>query len=263
MALFTSSFSFGGGGTRPRGGPPAKPNVRADYVLRAELGRGTYGVVYAATRKRDLSACAVKEIAKLRIRDPARLQTLRDEVTIMRKLSHPNVLELYDFYENPRHLHLALELCTGGEVFEKIVAQRGGLTEPDAARVLRQALGAVEHCHARRVVHRDLKPQNLLLKKSVDHVRDTDVKLCDFGVSRLGPEGGPVGDAAEGTLHELIGSVPYIAPEVFARSYGPQCDLWSLARRDCLRSTFLDYSRLDALLFTAMAWIFHSRVYYC
>ena len=92
--------------------------------------------------------------------------------------------------------------------------------------------------------------------RQVDHVRDTDVKLCDFGVSRLGPEGGPVGDAAEGTLHELIGSVPYIAPEVFARSYGPQCDLWSLARRDCLRSTFLDYSRLDALLFTATAWIF-------
>ena len=97
--------------------------------------------------------------------------------------------------------------------------------------------------------------------RQVDHVRDTDVKLCDFGVSRLGPEGGPVGDAAEGTLHELIGSVPYIAPEVFARSYGPQCDLWSLARpRLPARAHLFSIGRPA---FHNYGLDFHSRVYYC
>ena len=117
MALFTSSFTLGTQESSGSGANLTGTNVWKDYQLGEELGRGTYGAVYLATKRKDMSKVAIKEIPKRRCRD---LKKLRREVRIMERLHHPNVLNLLGHYENTNYMHLALELCSGGEVFEKI-----------------------------------------------------------------------------------------------------------------------------------------------
>ena len=220
MALFNSSFSFGGESTSNKVNLTGT-NVWKDYVLGKELGRGTYGSVYLATKRKDGNKVAIKEIPKRRCRD---LNKLRNEVKIMEQLHHPNVLNLLGHYENTNYMHLALELCEGGEVFELLAE---GMTESDAANVMYQSLLAIRHCHDHNVIHRDLKPQNLLLKSPVDNFDDAQLKVVDFGASMIYTEALD----RRGGVHEVMGTISYMAPEVLmarTKGYSYQCDLWSL-----------------------------------
>jgi len=137
----------------------------------------------------------------------------------MQMLEHPNVLKLVDFFENHINLHLVLELCSGGEVFQQIEKQ-GTLTEGDAAAVMRQTFAALQHCHKQGVCHRDLKPQNLLLKAPAAHLSRAQLKIVDFGASAIYETGR--------SMSELIGTVSYMAPEVFQSHYTEACDVWSM-----------------------------------
>jgi len=134
----------------------------------------------------------------------------QDEVKIMQMLDHPHVLKIVDFFESVNMLHLVIELCTGGELFEQI-EKEGQLTEGDASAVMRQTLDALQHCHQRNIVHRDLKPQNLLLKTDTASLATASLKIVDFGVSAIYSPGH--------TLHKVIGTVSYMAPEVFKGNY--------------------------------------------
>jgi serine/threonine protein kinase len=224
MALFTSSISFGV--PADDGTPTPKENVWADFAIGEELGRGTFGCVYLARARHPQrgsdAQVAVKEIPKRRVQG---LDQLRKEVAIMRRLHHANVLNLIEHYENRTCVYLVLELCTGGEVFALLT---DGMSELDAAVIMHQTLLAVHHCHERNVVHRDLKPQNLLLKTKVRSVADgAQVKVVDFGASRIYDPTTSRG----AKLREVMGTVSYMAPEVIlARSQGytNKCDLWSL-----------------------------------
>ncbi|CAI5940523.1 unnamed protein product, partial [Closterium sp. NIES-64] len=114
-----------------------------------------------------------------------------------------------------QHVHLVMELCAGGELFDRIKA-KGRYSEPQAAAVVATVARVLQQCHAAGVIHRDVKPENILLctKQS-----DTDVKLIDFGVATFFQPGVPCTDMA--------GSPYYLAPEVLAESYGPEADVWS------------------------------------
>jgi len=150
------------------------------------------------------------------LRKPEEIEDARREIAIMHHLAgNPNVVFVKDAYEDARNVYFVMELCSGGELFDRIVAL-GHYSERKAADLFRTILTMLHHCHTLGVVHRDLKPENFLLTLPGD---EGVLKATDFGLSTFFK----VGD----TLTEMVGSPYYVAPEVLKRSYGMECDLWS------------------------------------
>ena len=138
-----------------------------------------------------------------------------NEVDILRRADHPNILRLYEFYEDDRHYHLATEYVAGGELLDFIIKSKM-LSEAIAANFMRQILSAVAYCHEHNIVHRDLKPENLLLDKES---ADATVKVIDFGTSAIYDQ--------SKQLTQKYGTAYYIAPEVLRKEYNEKCDIWS------------------------------------
>jgi len=186
-----------------------------------ELGKGTYGTVWLASKGEKL--VAVKELVLRRGAND--VESLENEIHIMQKLrGHDNVLTLYEYYRSNTTVQLVLQYCEGGEVLDAVIRRRG-ITENEAKVIMRQTFEAIRHCHNMNVCHRDLKPQNLLLQHRLSpgqqiNLKTTKVVLCDFGVSCI--------ISSDRRLRRLIGTVSYMAPEVFHRNYSIKCDLWSL-----------------------------------
>lgn len=166
--------------------------LHAAYELHEELGRGAYGRVLRATRRENGAEVAVKVIAKgAKEKDDARLQV---EVDVLRAVSHPNLIKLYDVYDTKDTLYLVMQLCRGGELFDRIIKRRK-FSEEQARATIRALLRAIEHLHTHGVVHRDLKPENILLCTP----EDDEIVLTDFGLAKVRNEqlgGPPHADAA-------------------------------------------------------------------
>lgn len=197
--------------------------LRDEYAVQSKiLGEGHYGTVRLCVAKGDGKEFAVKSINKARV---SKTQMLTSEVEIMAKVHHPNVIKVVDIFDEKDFLHIVTELCTGGELFERIIEKsqttEKSFSERDAASVLRQILGAVNYCHSLEppVVHRDLKPENFLFK---DKSEDAVIKVIDFGLSKLAPP------ANRDVMHTRVGTPYYIAPEVLRREYTVKCDVWSV-----------------------------------
>uniref|UniRef100_A0AAR2LM94 non-specific serine/threonine protein kinase n=1 Tax=Pygocentrus nattereri TaxID=42514 RepID=A0AAR2LM94_PYGNA len=143
------------------------------------------------------------------------LQQLFREVRIMKILNHPNIVKLFEVIETEKTLYLVMEYASGGEVFDYLVAH-GRMKEKEARAKFRQIVSAVQYCHQKKIVHRDLKAENLLLDA------DMNIKIADFGFSNEFTEGSK--------LDTFCGSPPYAAPELFqGKKYdGPEVDVWSL-----------------------------------
>ena len=133
------------------------------------------------------------------------MNTLRREIEIMKELNHPNIVKFHDVYEDNTHLHIVMERCTGGELFDKII-QKGRYSEKDAAVVIRQVLGAVAYLHNKQIAHRDLKPENFLFAwsdKRSETKGPSPLKLIDFGLSRF---------ITDSFMKTRVGTPYYIAP---------------------------------------------------
>lgn len=128
---------------------------------------------------------------------------------------HPNIIKVYEFYQDPRFFYMVIELCTGGELFERIQNEHN-FNEKTAAKIMYQVLSAVNYCHKNKVVHRDLKPENVMYESLKP---DSLLKLVDFGTST-------VFDPKE-KMKQKIGTPFYIAPEVLDQKYDEKCDIWS------------------------------------
>ncbi|KAL4437336.1 hypothetical protein ABPG75_004475 [Micractinium tetrahymenae] len=192
-------------------------SIAQDYVLTDVLGQGAFGVVRRAVHIRTGLRYAVKSVYKRQLRRRVDVEDLRREVQILGMLSsHPNVAALLQTYEDEEAVHIVLELCEGGELFDR-VARQGVLTERVAAHFFRQIVSVLAHMHSLHIAHRDLKPENFMLSDNSDKAR---IKACDFGLSQFFSPGRP--------FHSLVGSAFYVAPEVLQREYGPQADVWSL-----------------------------------
>jgi serine/threonine protein kinase len=127
------------------------------------LGEGTFAKVRRAIRKRDGKAFAVKSITKTKINEhPRNLRALGQEIAALRRLNHPNVIQLYEVYESESCVHLVLEYLRGGELFQRLKS-KGIYSEKDAILAAKCFLEALEHCHSYNIIHRDLKPENLIL----------------------------------------------------------------------------------------------------
>ncbi|CAA6653673.1 unnamed protein product [Spirodela intermedia] len=175
------------------------------YVLGRELGRGEFGVTYLCSDRVTKEEYACKSISKSKLRAAVDVEDVRREVAIMSALpQHPNIVGLHAVYEDADAVHIIMELCAGGELFDRIVS-RGHYSERAAAAVLRTVAEVIRMCHAHGIIHRDLKPENFLY---ADSSETSPLKAIDFGLS-------------------IVGSPYYMAPEVLRRNYGPEVDIWS------------------------------------
>ena len=179
------------------------------------LGQGAFGQVRRATNKANGEVRAVKIIDKLPMDDVERIR-LKYEIDILKNLTHPNIVRLYEVYESKSTIHLVTELCEGRELFDEI-ADRDKLSEVEAAHVLKQLLQAVAYCHGQKIAHRDLKPENIL----IDVRNKGSIKVIDFGTSHHYSD-------EEHTMHQQYGTPYYIAPEVLVGTYTEKCDMWSI-----------------------------------
>ncbi|CAM9837827.1 unnamed protein product, partial [Pylaiella littoralis] len=195
-------------------------DVNSKYIIGNKvIGSGHYGVVRTCTSRATGEVFAIKTIKKSKV---PRLVLLKREIDILRTVDHPTLIRLEDIYEDDVNLHLVTELCTGGELFDRIIAKtesaEGHYSERDAANIVHKILGAIEYCHnEHNICHRDLKPENFLFKTKDDQA---DLKIIDFGLSRFE-------DGSE-AMTTRVGTPYYIAPEVLSRKYDKACDLWSI-----------------------------------
>lgn len=184
------------------------------------IGEGSYGKVYIVRHKEAGVQRAMKLISKkLSKMTPEKEKELIQEIEIIKKLDHPNILKVYEYYNTDKRLFIISELCTGGELFDKIV-ERKYFSEKQAAHIMKQILSAVYFCHLNNVIHRDLKPENILIETLEE--RDElffSIKVIDFGTSSI--------YSKNKMLQEKTGTAYYIAPEVLKNSYNEKCDLWS------------------------------------
>jgi calcium-dependent protein kinase len=191
-------------------------NLKDSYTLGRKLGQGQFGTTYLCVEKSTGKEYACKSIAKRKLISQEDVDDVRRELHIMHHLSgHPNIVTIKGAYEDQGAVHLVMELCAGGELFDRII-QRGHYSEAQAAELCRVIVGVVETCHSLGVMHRDLKPENFLL---LDTSENAALKTTDFGLSMFFKPGE--------VFTDVVGSPYYVAPEVLRKHYGPEADVWS------------------------------------
>eukprot|EP00590_Aulacoseira_subarctica_P010604 CAMPEP_0172415214 /NCGR_PEP_ID=MMETSP1064-20121228/1683_1 /TAXON_ID=202472 /ORGANISM="Aulacoseira subarctica , Strain CCAP 1002/5" /LENGTH=548 /DNA_ID=CAMNT_0013152127 /DNA_START=66 /DNA_END=1712 /DNA_ORIENTATION=+ len=156
---------------------------------------------------------AIKAIRKDRVKNPYYLKELQNEIRLLKHLDHKNIVRIYESFEQNSQIHLVIECCEGGDLYE-----RAPYVEQSAAKIVRQILSAVNYLHKNRVIHRDLKFENILFDS--EHP-DAEIKLIDFGLSRHFSRGQDQRTGKGGTVYAM-------APEVLNGTYDPKADIWSI-----------------------------------
>lgn len=227
VTMEPSVRSFGGPSStrRDRSDPvqitDALNDVRVKYHINPkELGHGHYGVVRKCMNRETDEWYAIKSIRKAKV---SKIEVLKREIEILKEVRHPNIIELVDVFEDAKYLHLVTELCTGGELFDRIIAKtqsaEGHYSEHDAASLIRDILDAIAYCHSKGIVHRDLKPENFLF---LTEQETAPIKIIDFGLSRH--------NDANQIMKTKVGTPYYVAPEVLRREYTEAADIWSIGK---------------------------------
>ena len=151
------------------------------------------------------------------INDEEKKREIINEINILKKIDHPNILKIFEFYSTKTEFSFITEICSDGELYKEI-KERGPFTERYSAYVMYQIFSGINYCHKINIIHRDLKPENILISKREKNNYPL-IKICDFGTSKL---------IEKGTIEKkLVGSSYYIAPEVFTKNYNEKCDIWS------------------------------------
>ncbi|XP_062544826.1 calcium/calmodulin-dependent protein kinase type 1 [Armigeres subalbatus] len=205
-----------------------QPCIEDKYVIKELLGTGAFSEVRLCEHRETGQAFAVKIIDKKALK--GKEDSLENEIRVLKRFSakrqendpdntwftHPNIVQLFETYEDKSKVYLIMELVTGGELFDRIV-EKGSYTEKDASYLIRQVLEAVDYMHEQGVVHRDLKPENLLYYNPAE---DSKIMISDFGLSKM---------EDSGFMATACGTPGYVAPEVLAQKpYGKAVDVWSI-----------------------------------
>jgi len=200
-------------------GKRTQPQVRTfsnAYRVGAVLGEGAFSKVKEARGAKDNKTYAVKIVTKAKLTREDDI-ALRDEIGILHTLKHPNIIELYEVFDEAEHYYLVTELMRGGELFDRIVTKTF-YNEKEARDVCKILFEALDYCHRHNIAHRDLKPENLLL---MSRSNDRDIKIADFGFAKK--------VTSEQCLLTQCGTPGYVAPEILhGVPYGTKSDMWSL-----------------------------------
>ena len=206
-------------------------------LLRGCAGRGTWGEVKLVIDKQTKARRAAKKIPKCYIEDVDRF---RQEVDIMKSLDHPNIVRLFETFEDLTDFYLVMEYCSGGELFDRLI-ESGVLTESMACTIMKQILAAVAYCHMHRVAHRDLKPENFLF---LTDQPNSPMKLIDFGLAARFKPGQP--------MRTRAGTPYYVSPQVSSSNELVLLDLRSSVKY----VKGVNTPRLDCIVgqMTSMCW---------
>lgn len=192
------------------------PRVTAKYEIKALIGRGSFSRVVRVEHKSTRQPYAIKMI-ETRYREGR--EVCESELCVLRRVRHTNIIQLMEVFETAERVYMVMELATGGELFDRIIA-RGSFTERDATRVLQMVLDGVKYLHTLGITHRDLKPENLLYYHPGP---DSKIIITDFGLASSRKKGG------ECLMKTTCGTPEYIAPEILVRKpYTNAVDMWAL-----------------------------------
>ncbi|OMJ91143.1 hypothetical protein SteCoe_6407 [Stentor coeruleus] len=190
-------------------------NIHKYYEFKQNLGSGHFGIVKLGVSKLgNKQKVAIKSVLKERVKEE--LQNLQRELTILKTVDHPNIIKLYEVFEDDKYIHIVMECCSGGELYDRL-EKKGKYSEKEAAFLMYKLFYSINHLHVSNIAHRDLKPENCLFDTKRD---DAEVKLVDFGLaSKFTKDKG---------MSTVVGTPYYVAPEIINGNYGPECDIWSL-----------------------------------
>jgi calcium-dependent protein kinase len=186
------------------------------YDIKKKLGEGSYGVVWKVEHKQTGLTRAMKKIIKNPRAKSESDKEILNEIDILKKMDHPNIVKIFEFYNTPDGYYLITEFCPDGELFNEIL-ENAPFPEPIAANIMYQIFSAVNYCHSMNIIHRDLKPENILIEKKEG--KNFNIKIIDFGTAKIYEK--------NKSEKKVIGSSYYIAPEVLTENYNQMCDLWS------------------------------------
>lgn len=187
---------------------------RSRFDILEELGKGRFGIVHKVVDRDSGQTCAAKIIKCIKAKDRTKVQ---EEISLMQALKHPKLLQLAAAFESAREIVMVMEYITGGELFERVVADDFTLTEKDCVLFMRQICEGVEYMHQKSIVHLDLKPENIMCHTRTSH----QIKIIDFGLAQKLAPNTPV--------RVLFGTPEFIPPEII--NYEPigfQSDMWSV-----------------------------------
>ena len=176
------------------------------YLKLKEIAKGTYSKIFLVQSKSNFKVYICKEILKSKVSDTIKF---RNEINVLSKMDHPNIIRLFEIFEDDRHISLIMEHCTGGELFKRILQraeQDQAFTEKEAAVIFKQLMSAVSYCHSQGICHRDLKPENILF---LNNEPNSPIKIVDFGLSKIFGELKPLmkGNKIEKNINVIYGVV--------------------------------------------------------
>jgi calcium-dependent protein kinase len=180
------------------------------YSIIKDLGHGSYGQVKKVKHKK------LNEIRAMKITNKKSTSS-KYEIEILRKISHPNITNIFEIFADSKKYYVIMEFLEGGELFDAITSI-GSFTEESACQVMKQLLSAIFYLHSNNIVHRDLKPENIMLLQKPEN-GNYHIKIIDFGTAKIFKPGKK--------MNKFIGTSYYIAPEVLKERYDEKCDIWS------------------------------------
>lgn len=192
-------------------------NLTDLYEIKEKIGNGKFGLIKLGINKVNKEKVAIKIMSKKDMTTED-LELVRTEIEILKICQHPNIIRLYEVFENTEYFYIIMEYCSGGDLFSYLEKRGFRLAEPHACRIMHKMCAAVYYIHSYGIAHRDLKPENVLMTSTDD---EADIRILDFGLSKI------IGPDEKCT--EPYGTLSYVAPEVLLdQPYGKEVDLWSL-----------------------------------
>ena len=197
-----------------------RENVFKQYKIIKKIGEGSYGVVWKVKHKKTNLIRAMKKIKKNNKTNDDTTKDIINEIELLRKLDHPNIVKIFEFFNEPDGYYLITEFCSGGELFDEIKKKKY-FPENIAANIMYQIFNAINYCHTfGKIIHRDLKPENILIVNHDEVTGFYRIKIIDFGTAKIYEQ--------NKNENKIIGSSYYIAPEVLHKNYNEKCDIWSV-----------------------------------
>ena len=196
-----------------------KDKISTKYEIKKILGKGAYGKVYQVKNKITQQINACKQISK---KDISNIEKLANEISILKKVDHPNIIKLYEIFEDEKNIYLIMEKCNGGELFDKIthhIHKKEMYKEKEAAYILYQIISSLDYLHSNGISHRDLKPENILYYNKGNDINNP-IKLIDFDLSIFF-------NGKNEKMKSKVGTSYYVSPEVLKGEYNEKCDIWS------------------------------------